>query len=461
MQVLELGEEFGTVALGDRRRDERCRSLAARIQEHPNASFPAMFTDAELEAHYRFTNNEAVRTTSLLAPHRKASWVRGAASDAHLVIHDTTEFSFEGEAPREGLVFSGKRNSFHGHFSLLIEETEAPVVHGVVGVDFYLCQNHVWSYVDEKNALEPIDNGSHRWWSAVKRVRTSAPHGHTLVHVMDREGDDFTLLANLAASEDDFVIRSLPDRRVVEKEGRICAVLQTRPFVLERLVHLSSRGSRRPPKDLKPHPPRDARSARLSIRAATVTLKKPLNYKEVAPATLTVSVVEVLELEPPEGASPVDWRILSTLPVTTPEEVARVVDIYRKRWLIEEYFKALKTGCAAEERQAESRHAILNTLALLIPTAVRLLQVRAAARHAPDALSDGLLDAVELAALRALVPTVTLDKAPTNRQVSNALARAGGHLRSNGEPGWLVLGRGFQRLLTFSEGWRAALALRT
>ena len=173
---------------------------------------------------------------------------------------------------------------------------------------------------------------------------------------------------------------------------------------------------------------------------------------------MTLSVVEVVEIDPPEDATPVHWMLLSTLPIGTAEDVCRIVDIYRKRWLIEEFFKALKTGCAAEKRQARSLSSLLNVVALLVPIAWRLLVVRTLSRHEPTALADGLLDPVELQALRHLARSVKLPARPTRGQVLLAIARVGGHLKSNGEPGWLVLGRGMEQLLDFAAGWRAAMA---
>ena len=173
---------------------------------------------------------------------------------------------------------------------------------------------------------------------------------------------------------------------------------------------------------------------------------------------MKLSVVEVVEVDPPGDATPVHWLLLSTLPITTVEEVCRIVDIYRKRWLIEEFFKSIKTGCAAEKRQARSLWSLLNTLTLLIPVAWRLLLLRTLSRHDPTAPAEQVLDTIELQALRHLVQGAKLPSKSNCRQVMLAVARVGGHLKSNGEPGWLVLGRGMERLLEFAAGWRAAMS---
>ena len=174
---------------------------------------------------------------------------------------------------------------------------------------------------------------------------------------------------------------------------------------------------------------------------------------------MLVSVVEVVEVDPPDDATAIHWLLLSTLPVSEPDQACRVVDIYRKRWLIEEFFKALKTGCAAEKRQGKSLWSLLNTITLLVPVAWRLLVLRTLARLEPNAPAHRVLDGVELRALRELIPKAKLPRHPTTGQVMLAIARLGGHLKSNGEPGWLVLGRGLEELLTVVVGWRMAMRL--
>lgn len=462
MPILDVADELKGLDLGNTLRNRRATLIAARIQAQPDASFPDMFDEAELEGHYRFTNSPHVAPSALLAPHRAASWKRAADDEFRLVVHDTSELAFPGERPRAGLVHSGKKSVLQGHFSLLVGIAEGPVVHGLVGDAYFAVANQTWERrgltIDDADSHggQALGTGSERWIEAVKFAHDSATPGAPLVHVMDREADDYPLLWMIQETGDQFVVRSSQNRRTEEVPGNLAGVMNLRPFVVERHVPLSRRGARRPPDELKRHPPRDSRIAKLSIRYGSVTVLRPGPVHPGIAPDLQLNVVDVVELAPPEGETPVRWRLLTTLPVATAADAERVVDIYRKRWLIEEFFKALKTGCALEERQAESVEALLNTLALLLPVAVRLLQIRAAGRTAPDAPADGLLDAFELEALRVLAPKAKMGRRPTNREIMAAIAVVGGHLKSNGQPGWQVLGRGLQHLLIFAAGLRAA-----
>jgi hypothetical protein len=446
--------------LGDRRLNERVRHNLGRMQRHPDASFPEVFDEAELEAHYRLSNNERVHPGAILAPHHDKSWERAVAEpEFRLVLHDTTDITFDGTVARDGLAYDGKKSHLYAHVSLCVGLDDAPVIHGVVGVLFYAVALSRWQPLGLAADVPPLSVGSERWSQAVRSAHETAPPGSPLVHVMDREADDYSLFSMIVEAGDQFVIRACQDRIVEHERTTLNLWLEDAPWVLEREVHLSRRVGHRAPRGMAAHPAREHRSARLAVRTDAVSIVKPVARRRgKLPAALTLNLVEVVELDVPDGETPVHWRLLTTLPVSTPIELALVVDIYRKRWLIEEYFKALKTGCAVEERQAESASALLNTVALLVPVAVRLLQIRSAARTLPNAPSHGMLDAVEILALRALVPRAKLSRMPTNSEVMNAIGLAGGRLRSNGPAGWMVLGRGLERLLEFSAGWRAALS---
>jgi len=169
---------------------------------------------------------------------------------------------------------------------------------------------------------------------------------------------------------------------------------------------------------------------------------------------MPVDVVHVFEEHPPPGEPAVEWFLLTDLPVDTPDAIAFVVDCYRGRWIIEEFFKALKTGCQYERHQLESAHALLNALAIFAPVAWRLLLLRHLARSGAPAPATSAQTPTQLDVPRA----VSKQPLPRNRTARDALlavAKLGGHLKSNGDPGWLVLGRGLHDLLLLEMGWSA------
>jgi hypothetical protein len=224
---------------------------------------------------------------------------------------------------------------------------------------------------------------------------------------------------------------------------------------LERSVLLSARKAKGAPGMNRGQPPRHKRHAQLRFAAMRVELRRPQYLQEPFAKTLAVNVVHVAEIGAPAEERPVEWLLYTSEPIDNAQCVARIVDLYRERWTIEEFNAALKTGCAYEARQFESRHALLNLLVLSLPVACELLALRSRARDAPDKPATHVLRAEQLDVLRALGPR-QLSAHPTVREALWAVAGLGGHLKRNGEPGWNVLMRGMRTLLDLERGWAAA-----
>ena len=152
------------------------------------------------------------------------------------------------------------------------------------------------------------------------------------------------------------------------------------------------------------------------------------------------------ELDTPEGEVPVEWHLMTTLPVDTPEQVVEVVDTYRGSWMIEEYFKALKTGCSFQKRQLESYHALTLAMAVLAPVAWIMLRLKTLQREAPDLPATKVLTRTQL-----IIPReIARDPFPENPTVKDAffaIARKGGFLKHNKSPEWQTPGAGFEKLL--------------
>lgn len=192
--------------------------------------------------------------------------------------------------------------------------------------------------------------------------------------------------------------------------------------------------------------------ATLTLRSQRVQVPKPKGYtKGQGPEILSLHVVFVEEEHPPSPTEKVSWWLWTSEPVDTEEQVLRVVDLYRARWKIEEYFHALKTGCAYETRQLESRHALVNILCLFIPIAWKLFQLKSLCQSNPDQPAETVVDEESVEILRQL-RCIRTKGPPTVTEVFAAIARLGGHRPQNGPPGWLVLTRGYQKLLMLKHG---------
>jgi hypothetical protein len=454
--------EFAGIELGDKRLERRLQKLVASLEGEPCASFPkAAASDAELEGTYRFLSNERVDADAVLEPHLKASTRRCAEHAVVIVAHDTTEFTF-GSFPRGDLGATGRGDSygFLAHVSLAVSFDEARIPLGVVGIRRF---NRRFGSRRSKNGGYKSDEGNTflRWGEQAEAVDSRLGRRDATIHVMDREADDFTLLSALATDGYRFVIRSTTNRRVepCPNGPRVRDEFPASPVLARREVHLSRR---RPPTKRShrtKHPPRDARTANFEIRARTVEIAKSQTASKTSPRTLALNLVHVCEIGAPADVEPVEWWLWTTEPIATERDVLAIVDAYRSRWRIEEFFKALKTGCAFEKRQLESSRALYNALSVFLPIAWRLLLLRAfgseETRSADLALSTSQIECLR-AVLRHRHRFELADK-PSVRDAMLGIARLGGHIRNNGDPGWAVLGRGLDRLLTFHVGYELAL----
>lgn len=454
---MDIRGEVETAQLGDKRLSARLVRLVERLARAPDQSFPkAAGSDAALEATYRFLGNEAVTPDAILEPHAAATRKRCLAAEAVFVAHDSTEFRFSTEREGLGRLATETSHGFLGHFALAVAAANrAPL--GVLGFETVFRERGLRKppHAERRPAEE---RESRRWLDLVRRVDDGL-EGVDRIHVMDREADAYELLAALVAEEHRFIVRLHFDRAVEETvgRGRISDVIRGRRTLLTREVTLSARVPRRgdPLSRGKKHPYRRMRQATLRVSAASVTVRRPDRSRGL-PEVLSINVVRVQEKNPPAGVEPVEWRLVTSEPIDTAEDVAVVVDGYRARWVIEEYFRALKQGCAYEKRQLESKHALLNALAVFTPVAWQLLALRQLSRDAELLPADSVLSPLKIRLLQRH-PDTKLGKNPTIREAMLAVAALGGHIRNNGDPGWIVLGRGYEDLLLLERG--AALAL--
>lgn len=462
-----LADEFVGAQLGDARRTKRMVRIAEALEHEPRAGFPrALEDEAELEAFYRFINNDGFTAEQVSAPHRRATFERARGHRNVLAIHDSTTVEFSGEATRKGLgkTMAQGRQGFFAHVSLLMTLDATPL--GVGHVE-------TWTRTGTKQRKRKVSHRvmradqqreSMRWLRGVEAIEAQCPQRTEVIHVTDAEGDFFEFLAKLHELDTRFVLRAGQLDRVVETEAGTRSLREV-VDALCPLVHRDAALSERrykpgvPRSQRRKHPERDARTARLAIAATTVQLRKT-KYTDVEVDPFDVHVVRVWEPDPPADQPPVEWVLFTSEPIAHPADLGSIVDIYRQRWVIEEYFKALKTGCSLEKRQIESYEALRKVLALFTPIACRLLLLRALERKSPKASARTVFSPLEVQLLVHAPSNRALPKLRTVQDALQHLARLGGHLRHNGPPGWLTLGRGYEKLLLLRLGAQMALKYR-
>ena len=460
----EIEREYAGVSLGDARLEERLRRIVALAAMAPSDSFPEqMGSVADREALYRFFSNPRVTVGRLLAAHVQQTRARLAGQRQIRILHDTSKFRFDGE--RQGLgILKYDTKGFLGHFALAVSADEAREPLGVLGMHPYIHKDAVahrglTSAERTKIARKKPRSAkeSSRWENLAIQVSALLPDGVRALHIMDQEADDYDLLAEMQRAKLAFVIRGDAGRRESDGEQSVTEVLAKQPGRLFRTVPINARSKRRAALTRGRFVARYERNAELKIRWGQVTFRRRY-YSHTKVRELSVHAVHVFEPRPPKGEEPIEWMLLTSESVNNLTEATAIVDHYRARWLIEEYFKALKTGCSIERRQLMTLDGLLRALAFFVPMAWRLLLLRHLGRAAKQPLAQAVLDREQLLLLRRLLATrnYSFPDAPTVRDVMLGMAALGGHIKNNGDPGWIVLGRGFTRFVEAETVWRLA-----
>jgi hypothetical protein len=289
---------------------------------------------------------------------------------------------------------------------------------------------------------------SRLWTRAVAALRPVP--AKRCVDVCDRGADAFEFLAYEVQAERSFVVRSTHSRTIEVGPApgrRTClhAYARTLPEQGRRALTIAAR-------DGKP-----ARKTEVAVAWAAVRVLPPhVQRGEYAKRPLDLWVVRVWEMEPPAGVEPVEWILLSNVAVSSVADAWERVDWYECRWLVEEYHKSQKTGCAIEDMQFTTTAALQPMIALLSVVAVTLLNLRELSRR-PEAktrLATEVVDA-EYVTVLSQWRHKEVQLHMTIHDFFHALARLGGHQnrKRDGHPGWLVLWRGWMKLQYILVGY--------
>lgn len=451
--IMSPQEEFASAELGDKRRTKRCQKILDKFVRHPESSFPEMMgNQAELEALYRVLRNPDIDPNELFRAHAKSTRERIDASgqSSPLIAHDTTTFHLPDDDRRESFGQPhGVQDGFVGHQSLVIDNKNRKHPLGLANLSPIFrstskqSESGPW---DKKSSLwtKWYENGqpneSWKWPYGINKALKNLGNNIDPIHLMDRGAMSYRFVGWLKSNDHRFVMRLCqPHRRVApyQNQTKLKDALKQAPSRFNRCVHIEDT------------------SVELSVRAVPITLQKPaqLTDKQL-PEGLTINVVYLKESEPSDDQSAIEWMLATSEPIETQEDIQQIIDMYRARWLIEEFHRALKAGCRLEDRQLRRKQTILTALALAVPVAWHLLALRTIRQTHPDKLASKVIDELHLTILEAQDLTQWPEQCcPTTSDVVRSIAELGGHLPQNGPPGWITLTRGYRKLIRKAETW--------
>jgi Transposase Tn5 dimerisation domain/Transposase DNA-binding len=466
-------EETATADMGDERLNRRFRIVLNTMSQKPSLKFPAGCNGrAETEAAYRFVDNDKVGKDGILLPHRAATLERIRAEKVVLIPQDTTELDLT--RPHEIMVGAGPLNDesrvgFHDHVLLAFTPEGIPL--GVVAADIWArdFDKDAQQKRAERRAKSIEEKESHRWLAGYReacRVAQEAPET-LVVCLSDSEGDIYECILEGQKETGDpkahWIVRACQDRGLIVDKGaagdcptRLRAQVASTPI----LGHLTVDVREREPKskdDRKRKQARDARTAELTVQAARMRLRGADRPGGRLPS-IEVNCVLVTELNPPEGEEPIEWVLLTSLPIETIEQVLTVINFYCRRWGIEIYFRILKSGCKIEESQLEKAERFLPYLALCMIVAWRVQYLMMLGRECPDVPCDVAFDDDEWKTAYTVVNNQSPPKKPPSLKTMICLvASLGGYMgrKVDGEPGPKAVWVGLQRLTDLVRGWRS------
>jgi hypothetical protein len=447
---------FGPLHLGDARRAARLRQLVEQVAAQPAAGLPQACGDAAATtAAYRFLRNEAIRPAAIRASLVAATVGRCPDHGRVLAVQDTTTLDYTAHPTTIGLgmLDAADQRGLLVHSTLAVSPAGVPL--GLLDQQVWVRDPAPQGKRHQREVLPIEAKESVKWLRAARAVEAHLGPGVAVVHVADREADVYDLLALATTLRGDYVIRARHDRRLAGEVGLLRAQVAQAPVRATTAVEVQARPG---------HP---ARRARVVVRATTVTLAPPARpvgpivawwtahpqVERLAPAPLVplrVGVVWVQEVDPPAGEPPLDWLLLTSLPLTTAAAVLTVVAYYRLRWLIERYHFVLKSGCRIEHRRLKTATRLERALALYGAVAWWLLWLTYQARAEPDQPCTAVLDETTWQVVHLVRhPGAPLPATPPDlRTVLRQIAGLGGFLgrRGDGEPGVQTLWRGLMRL---------------
>jgi hypothetical protein len=455
-----LDREIAGSEFKDTRLRKRFGTLLEQLWRGMGQTIPLACQDwANTKAAYRFMDNDRVSEQHILSGHFQATAQRFSTTDGPiLVLQDTTTFSYERERPeligyagsaitsaqRRGRAKPSPQCGILMHSSLAVTAQGLPL--GLAAIKF-------WSRKEFKDTATkrskvnftriPIEKKeSFRWIENLRQSTTRLGDADRCVHIGDRESDIFELFCAAYELGTHFLVRTCTNRLAGDGGHTVADEMsEVRVKGLHRIEF----------RDAKGHP----HQALLEIRYRRLTVWPPVAKQRHYPA-LRLTVIHATERSEPVGREPIEWKLLTDLPLNSRVEAIEKIDWYAMRWKIETFHKNLKSGCKAEESQLRTASRLTNLIAIFCILAWRVFWLTEINRCAPEAPPEVALTATEVTLLDHLVKdTARTAQAPPLSRSLIKLAQLGGYLaRANDPPpGNKVIWRGMHRLVDIQIGY--------
>ena len=454
-----IDAELSGCALGDKRLCDRLRRLMHQLEGAMGAPLPLACQDwANTKAAYRFLSSERFGEDAILAGHFQATASRFAATTGPvLVVQDTTEFSFRWAKPGTigaiGRMSTGRdRNGnprAHTQCGLLMH---ASLVVTTEGLPLGLAAVQFWTRKAFKgtNALKrhvnptrvPIEEKeSVRWLSSLAQSSALLGDPGRCVHVGDRENDIYEFFCAAREAGTHFLVRTCVDRLAGDGRRTVARVMARVPVAGQHRIEVTAEDG-------------GVAEAVLNLRYGRVRVLPPVGKQKRYPA-LDLTVIHAREARKPRGRDRIDWKLVTDLAVTSPEEAVEKLQWYARRWKVELFHKILKSGCRVEAARLRTAERLAKLIAVFCILSWRIFWTTMINRIAPDASPRSALTEAEIIVIdRAVRDRPTIPGEKTLSHYLMKVACLGGYLARARDrpPGNTVMWRGWSRLMDMVLG---------
>jgi hypothetical protein len=466
-------QEFGSVELGDLRLTDRLKKIVEDRAKQPNTSYlEACKGDrSAVKGYYYFIDSprDTLNPEAMLATHRRRTIERMMAHEMVLVVQDTTDLSFSTRHHTEGLGLIGANQTgaesqgLKLHTCLALTSEGLPL--GVLRSQAYAAEKK--GAVGKDSIGRPIEEKkSFRWLEGYRdcvAIAKKMPQSR-LVPVMDREADIFELFEDAEPTRKrvGVLVRARHDRRLEGRERKLFEELRSSANAVDVEVTIPRQRWKEAKRGQPERQGLPARKAVLTLRFEQVTITSTRSdLRSTAPIVLWG--VCAREENPPSDAERIEWMLLTTEPIRTPEEAARIVELYCRRWRIEEWHRVLKTGWKVQEHQHETAERLKRAIVIDAVLAWRIQLMTLLGREVPDLPCEVFFDDWEVQVLTAIQKKNVRGKEESPPRLGHAItlvAKLGGYLarRSDPPPGSECIWKGLIHLCAMTEGYRLASA---
>ena len=454
--------EFKNMDLGDRRLNNRVIKITETLGLAPGRTIPQAFTTrADMKACYNFFGNDVVTEELLLVPHIERTIERIKEYDTVLLLTDTSEANYSTKtAMKDKERLSQTNTGLWLHPTFAVTPDRLPL--GIIDNNFWHREPEVFKGKKSERDKQPIEEKeSYRWIASYLKaceVAKETPETQ-IIHICDRDADMIELfeIASQKAKQGEpyanFIVRSQYDRSIEKEESE----KDSENDNINKKLWRSLRNSPTLGKlefTVSPTDERKGRKVEMEIKGVSVTLKRACKNIKVK-----VNAVMTIEIDPPEGETPIGWILITDLPIETFDDVKNVIKYYLCRWQIELFFKVLKSGCKIEERQLQAAYRMENLITIFMILAWRVMFTMMLGRVCPDISAGDIFEAAEWKAVYKIqnknkpLPR----KPPRLGDFIIMIAALGGYIptKKGAPPGVKVMWKGMSRMIDFAIAWDA------